>query len=264
MNYSAHYSLLIERARRRSLSEYTEIHHIIPKCIGGTNNIDNLVSLTPEEHFIAHQLLVKIYPNNPKLIYAALMMTVSSPTTTRNNKQYGWLKRRYLIECRKRVGKNNPSFGRPWYHDPVTLNSGKFSVDRVPNGWVKGRRPDKRKNHRTKGNKKDRKCDKCGNSICDRPAICRNGQRIKRFIRSFGFDTNTLGTIDFYKEYDRIVHELDTAYNIDLMSVEEIRIKYNIELNETVRCILRSLNINRRSLKESVNNYFDKSKTTGV
>lgn len=70
-----------------------EIHHIIPKCLGGTNTKDNLVKLTPEEHFVAHQLLVKIYPTNRKLVLALSAMRMSNRTYSRNNKMYGWIKR---------------------------------------------------------------------------------------------------------------------------------------------------------------------------
>ena len=94
MNYQKHYNILINRAKNRLLEGYVEKHHIIPRCMNGSNDIENIVSLTPEEHYVAHQLLVKIYPNEPKLIYAAKMMTVKSPDhKRRNNKLYGWLRK---------------------------------------------------------------------------------------------------------------------------------------------------------------------------
>jgi hypothetical protein len=34
-------------------------HHIVPKCMGGSNSTSNRVLLTPREHFIAHLLLSK-------------------------------------------------------------------------------------------------------------------------------------------------------------------------------------------------------------
>ena len=64
MNYKKIYDSLIERGKNRNLNEYGEKHHIVPKCLGGSNKKENLVKLTPEEHYVAHQLLVKIYPNN--------------------------------------------------------------------------------------------------------------------------------------------------------------------------------------------------------
>jgi len=98
MNYELHYSRLIKRARNRTIlpNEYKEKHHILPRCIGGTNAKDNLVFLFPEEHLIAHLLLTKMYPDNKKHIYAAnRLVNVYSKTQKVNNKKYGWLKRKF-------------------------------------------------------------------------------------------------------------------------------------------------------------------------
>ena len=95
MNYIRIYDSIVERAKLRTFNGYGEIHHIVPKCMGGTDDIDNLVKLTPEEHFLCHQLLVKMYPNNRSLIYAATMMCVSNDNVKRNNKRFGWLRRRH-------------------------------------------------------------------------------------------------------------------------------------------------------------------------
>ena len=139
MNYEKHYHTLITRAKNRTLNEGYETHHIVPRCLGGSDEHTNLARLTPEEHYTAHLLLVKIH-NDPRLIYAARMMIVSSKYTRRNNKMYGWLKRRYIELCRKRTGDTNGSFGKSWYNKPDTLENGKFTNDSVPVGWVKGRR----------------------------------------------------------------------------------------------------------------------------
>ena len=57
---------------------------------GQQDDKSNLVELTPEEHYVAHQLLVKMYPDIDNLVYAANKMTVTSKNTKRNNKRYGW------------------------------------------------------------------------------------------------------------------------------------------------------------------------------
>ncbi len=44
--------------------EYKEEHHIIPKCMGGSDDEENLVHLYAREHIIAHKLLTEIYPNH--------------------------------------------------------------------------------------------------------------------------------------------------------------------------------------------------------
>ena len=143
MNYEKHYNTLIERAKEREefTEGYYERHHIIPRCLGGTDDECNLVYLTPEEHYVAHQLLVKMYPDENGLVYAANMMVLNGTYHQRNNKRYGWLKRKYHLICKQRVGEKNGSYGRRWYHDPVTLESGKFKDNEVPEGWVKGRKP---------------------------------------------------------------------------------------------------------------------------
>jgi len=65
MNYEKIYNQLIERARQRTFVDgYTEIHHIIPKSEGGTDDKDNLVELTGREHFVAHKLLWMDEPTN--------------------------------------------------------------------------------------------------------------------------------------------------------------------------------------------------------
>jgi len=78
VNYSRIYNLIIERAKNENRIKgngiYYERHHIIPKCLGGSNDSKNLVLLTGREHFICHHLLVRIHPNNAKLVHAFWLM----------------------------------------------------------------------------------------------------------------------------------------------------------------------------------------------
>lgn len=62
--------------------------------MGGSNDSDNLVKLTPEEHYLAHQLLIKMHPQVSGLVRAAICMS-ANPYGRRGNKAYGWLRRRY-------------------------------------------------------------------------------------------------------------------------------------------------------------------------
>lgn len=95
MNYHGIYARLIDRAKNRDVSEgYVERHHIIPKCMGGADCTSNIVALTPEEHYVAHQLLVKMYPDVTGLVNAAIIMS-ANPHGKRGNKIYGWLRRQY-------------------------------------------------------------------------------------------------------------------------------------------------------------------------
>ena len=74
MNYQKIYNQIIERGKIRKLDCYKEKHHIIPKCMGGNNDKNNLVELTTKEHFICHKLLTEIYPSETGLRYATFMM----------------------------------------------------------------------------------------------------------------------------------------------------------------------------------------------
>lgn len=95
MDYSRIYIELMERASNRDLKGYSEKHHIVPKCMGGDDKPRNIAVLTPEEHYLAHLLLVKIYPDNSKLVCAANMMTVDSNGCRMNNKRYKWVREKY-------------------------------------------------------------------------------------------------------------------------------------------------------------------------
>ena len=63
-------NILNTRGRFDCGDEYHERHHIIPKCMGGTNDEENLIDLFPREHFIAHKLLAQENPNIEGLVYA--------------------------------------------------------------------------------------------------------------------------------------------------------------------------------------------------
>ena len=114
MDYRKIYNNLIERGKTRTVEGYTETHHIMPKCMGGCNNSENLIKLTPEEHYLAHQLLIKIYPNNILLVNAAAMMIPNRPS----NKLYGWLRRRHQkVMSELQSGENNSQHGSRWIHN---------------------------------------------------------------------------------------------------------------------------------------------------
>jgi len=74
MNYQKIYDQIIDRAKQRKLEGYKEKHHIIPKCLGGSNKKENLVELTAREHFICHWLLCRNYPENRGLAKAFNLM----------------------------------------------------------------------------------------------------------------------------------------------------------------------------------------------
>ena len=81
--YEKVYNDLMNSRKSRGLDKskldyYTEKHHIVPKCMGGTNKEDNFVLLTMREHILAHYILTRIYPDNLKIIRASAAMLVKN------------------------------------------------------------------------------------------------------------------------------------------------------------------------------------------
>ena len=79
--YTKWYYNIIHRAQNRTLTEYSEKHHIIPKSLGGSNDKENLAVLTAREHFICHWLLTKMVTGKSKQKMAfALKLLVQNNT----------------------------------------------------------------------------------------------------------------------------------------------------------------------------------------
>lgn len=102
MNYCKIYDSIIENGIQNFRTRFDpftgkrllEKHHIIPKCLGGSDGDDNIVYLTPKEHFTAHLCLIKMCPSERRFVSAAVLMCAKSSRrlSTRNNKCYEWLK----------------------------------------------------------------------------------------------------------------------------------------------------------------------------
>ena len=162
MNYQRIYDQLIDRAKRENRVKekdgaYYERHHIIPKCLGGEGKTSqwrthsNIVLLTAREHFLAHLLLVEIYPKEYKLKHAAWQMVFRhSDTQARSYKVSTRLYERLKLE--KSVaniellkGKTSPLKGRPspLKGVPNLAAKGKVPWNKgIPNGNKGVKRPD--------------------------------------------------------------------------------------------------------------------------
>lgn len=118
--YSKVYYRIVKRARTRRLEGYYEVHHIIPKSLGGSDEVDNLVKLTAREHFICHRLLTKMTTGSmkKKMIYAAFLMmygrgsrefvirsrTYSQLCEAINTARKGT---KHSLETKEKIGKGN-------------------------------------------------------------------------------------------------------------------------------------------------------------
>lgn len=167
MNYKKIYDSIIDRAKSRSLLEcYTEKHHIIPRCIGGSDDANNIAILTPEEHYVCHQLLVKIHPNVRGLATAVFLMCCNSKNHKRyNNKVYGWLRRKASSLLRTSITKTckvcGDSFSIWPYKLKETFNSGNCCSKSCSNRYRRGT---------IKSKKQERICINCNNTFLILPS----------------------------------------------------------------------------------------------
>lgn len=53
---------------------YIEKHHVIPKCLGGSDDSSNIAELTPRQHYIAHAMLSILHKENLKIQQAFWIM----------------------------------------------------------------------------------------------------------------------------------------------------------------------------------------------
>lgn len=168
MNYLVIYNNLIS-TRKENVISSGELHHILPRCMGGDDSSSNLVRLTHREHFVAHRLLTKIYPNNISLKYAVYMMCfVQSSKDRKPTSRQIAIARENLVKAakirsswfnpgrteqsrkaaRQRMLENNPLSAEPWKNhtaNPVVVTytdgtSERFecaSLIPIPYGTVK-------------------------------------------------------------------------------------------------------------------------------
>lgn len=111
-------NILNTRGRFSCGNEYHERHHIVPKCMGGSNDKDNLIDLFAREHFEAHRLLALENPDNYKLASAFSMMAFP-----KNKNQNRCLTAKEFEEARilfgnLHKGRNHPMFGKYGENNP--------------------------------------------------------------------------------------------------------------------------------------------------
>lgn len=143
------YFRIVNNAKLLTRNCYTEKHHIIPKSLGGSDDYENLVSLTAREHFICHYLLTKFTINDSfhKMINAFNMMGCTSQSQQRyfNSRLYE-ANRKHMSKTMSilQSGESNSQYGKIWMTNTIIDVSKKFKVcdinEATAQGWCIGRR----------------------------------------------------------------------------------------------------------------------------
>lgn len=119
---------------------YTEVHHIVPRCLKGSDESDNLVRLTARQHFICHLLLTKMFKYKSreyyKMIHAFCMVSwCSLPTAQRyTSRSYNTEKKAYAEYMRSKM------LGSRWIVNDYLKKCVMIPKDQdIPEGWNLGR-----------------------------------------------------------------------------------------------------------------------------
>jgi hypothetical protein len=151
MNYKLIYAKIIHHRKNNPLTKetYGEVHHIIPRALGGLDDKSNLVKLSYREHFVCHELLLKFIPNNTKaynkmLCAYNMMCDMKAKRSLKiNSKLYEKWRKEFCIRIgqlnsQKQIGIKNSQFGKMW----VTNGIENLKIDKkenIPEGWKAGR-----------------------------------------------------------------------------------------------------------------------------
>lgn len=127
------YIRLITRCKQMTseeLSGYNEKHHILPKCMGGGNNKENLIKLPIRYHIMAHIILVEAYPENYKLRYSMNMMLFSNKPkineVVRAHFSTRTIARERELCIINKKGENHPVYGKYRTEEEKELTREKF------------------------------------------------------------------------------------------------------------------------------------------
>ena len=87
------YNNFISALKGQVVEGYSEKHHIVPRSHGGSNKKDNLIALTPRQHFIAHRMLWKAYGGSMARAY--FMMSATGKYGKIGSKTYSMAREEY-------------------------------------------------------------------------------------------------------------------------------------------------------------------------
>lgn len=117
MDYRKIYAALVQKcASNLELRGYFERHHIVPRALGGGDDVSNLVNMSAREHYIAHFLLWKIHRNRQTARAFTLLARGMSHTSSR---AYAKAKEEYAASMR---GANSVS-KRPEVRAKISVNN---------------------------------------------------------------------------------------------------------------------------------------------
>ncbi len=275
MNYKKVYDKIIENRLNNPLSEteYGETHHIIPRSLGGSDEVENLVRLTAREHFICHALLAEMYERETlewyKMNHAFMMMKVESSAHNENryinSRLYSLKKEDFSsVMSYAQTGKKNSQYGKVWIYNlelEQSIKVNNIELDSyLENEWVKGRVLDfnkfKAKLEQKQRRKIESKIIRQSKLEIDKQKFTVNGVYFSHRIRTkihklFNINMCDGNLIDRFNDLHSLLYKL---YHIEKMSTVAIADKFNSNFG-TIVDYMNMVNVSRRSLSDSLIQY---------
>jgi hypothetical protein len=216
--YKKTYDNLIKKRKNNTPIGYCEIHHIIPRCLGGDDSLENLVKLTAREHYICHYLLTKIYEpkcrNYYKMLNAFIMMHAASNGQVRyTSRLYEYNRIKYSkYKSESMGGDKNHQYGTMWISNIHEKKNKKIDKnEKVPEGWSIGRslwNGDERKNKKEKRKEEQNRKKNGDDAIkklyyCDLYSQYKKGdfKSIREFVRLGHYDKSHVYLTLAWKKY---------------------------------------------------------------
>lgn len=114
MNYRNAYEQIISARVAEPAVGVVERHHIVPRCLGGSDSKENIVKLTPKEHFVCHHLLARIYGGS--LWAAYFLMSHPNANSARGvlitARQYQSARAKFIAYMSTLKGDKNGHYGK--------------------------------------------------------------------------------------------------------------------------------------------------------
>lgn len=125
----------------RGREDSTETHHILPRCLGGSDDKTNLIELRVKDHSIAHLLLSEAYPDNVDLSTAAYLMRVIKYGTF----EYDQLRERHIDNLKSATIDRNKKYFTMYKDDEEICVKREDKSIYEELGYVAGMSPSHRK-----------------------------------------------------------------------------------------------------------------------
>lgn len=148
--YTKWYFSIIEESAKQSPEGYFERHHIIPRCLNGSDDKSNIIKFSARKHFICHWLLTKMVPINTPEYYSLYKAFVLMSGQSENQQRYAIpsiLFEQMKIEISRiksisLIGEKNSRFGKIWVSNLDKKEAKMIIPDDLNKylntGWIKG------------------------------------------------------------------------------------------------------------------------------